>query len=66
MKTTMITDTEDIIKALCIIGAGFRNENEKEVYQEAVELINKTADYIHLLKQKEKLDDKISYYNQNK
>jgi hypothetical protein len=62
----MITNTEDIIKALCIIGAGFRTKDEEEVYKEAVELINKNADYIHLLKQKEKLDDKISYYSKNK
>jgi hypothetical protein len=62
----MKENIEDLIKALCIINAGWRTEDEKEVYLKASELVNKTADYIHLLNQKEKLDDKISTYNQNK
>ena len=62
----MKENIEDLIKALCIINAGWRNEDEKEVYLKASELVNKTADYIHLLNQKEKLDDKISTYNQKK
>jgi hypothetical protein len=62
----MIENTEDIIKALCIMSAGWRTEDEKEVYQKASELVHKTADYIHLLNKKEKLDDKIKTYNQNK
>jgi uncharacterized protein YdcH (DUF465 family) len=64
-QITMIENTEDLIKALCIMSAGWRNDDEKEVYLKASELINKTAYYIHLLNQKEKLDDKISTYNQN-
>ena len=62
----MKENIEDLIKALCIINAGWRNEDEKEVYLKASELVNKTADYLHLLNQKEKLDDKISTYNQKK
>ena len=62
----MKENNEDLIKALCIISAGWRTEDEKEVYLKASELVNKTADYIHLLNQKEKLDNKISTYNQNK
>lgn len=62
----MKQNNEDLIKALCIISAGWRTEDEKEVYLKASELVNKTADYIHLLNQKEKLDNKISTYNQNK
>jgi len=62
----MKENIEDLIKALCVINAGWRNEDEKEVYLKASELVNKTADYIHLLNQKEKLDDKISTYNQKK
>jgi hypothetical protein len=62
----MIENTEDLIKALCIMTAGWRTEDEKEVYLKASELVYKTADYIHLLNQKEKLDDKILTYNQNK
>jgi hypothetical protein len=62
----MKENIEDLIKALCIINAGWRTEDEKEVYLKASELVHKTADYIHLLNQKEKLDDKISTYNQNK
>jgi hypothetical protein len=62
----MKENIEDLIKALCIINAGWRTEDEKEVYLKASELVNKTADYIHLLNQKEKLDDKISTYNQKK
>jgi hypothetical protein len=59
----MKENIEDLIKALCIINAGWRIEDEKEVYLKASELVHKTADYIHLLNQKEKLDDKISTYN---
>jgi hypothetical protein len=62
----MKENIEDLIKALCIINAGWITEDEKEVYLKASELVNKTADYIHLLNQKEKLDDKISTYNQKK
>jgi hypothetical protein len=62
----MKENIEDLIKALCIINAGWRTEDEKEVYLKSSELVNKTADYIHLLNQKEKLDDKISTYNQKK
>lgn len=62
----MKENNEDLIKALCIMSAGWRTEDEKEVYLKASELVNKTADYIHLLNQKEKLDYKISTYNQNK
>ena len=62
----MKENNEDIIKALCILSAGYSTEDEKEVYLKACELVNKTADYIHLLNQKEKLDNKISTYNQNK
>jgi hypothetical protein len=62
----MKENIEDLIKALCIINAGWRTEDEKEVYLKASELVNKTADYIHLLNQKQKLDDKISTYNQKK
>jgi hypothetical protein len=62
----MKENIEDLIKALCVINAGWRTEDEKEVYLKASELVNKTADYIHLLNQKEKLDDKISTYNQKK
>jgi hypothetical protein len=62
----MKENIEDLIKALCIINAGWRTEDEKEVYLKASELVNKTADYLHLLNQKEKLDDKISTYNQTK
>jgi len=62
----MKENIEDLIKALCVINAGWRSEDEKEVYLKASELVNKTADYIHLLNQKEKLDDKISTYNQKK
>jgi uncharacterized protein YdcH (DUF465 family) len=62
MKTAM----QELIDALCIINAGYRTEDEKEVYQKAIELVNKNADYIHLLNEKEKLDDKIKTYNQNK
>ena len=50
----MKENIEDLIKALCVINAGWRNEDEKEVYLKASELVNKTADYIHLLKEKEK------------
>jgi hypothetical protein len=59
----MKENIEDLIKALCIINSGWRTEDEKEVYLKASELVHKTADYIHLLNQKEKLDDKISTYN---
>lgn len=62
----MIQNTEDLIKALCIISAGWRTEDEKEVFDKAFELVHRTADYLHLLNQKEKLEDKISTYNQNK
>jgi len=62
MKTAM----QELIDALCIINAGYRTEDEKEVYQKAIELVYKNADYIHLLNQKEKLDYKIKTYNQNK
>jgi len=62
----MKENIEDLIKALCVINAGWRTEDEKEVYLKASELVNKTADYLHLLNQKEKLDDKISTYNQKK
>jgi hypothetical protein len=62
----MKENIEDLIKALCIINAGWRTEDEKEVYLKSSELVNKTADYIHLLNQKEKLDNKISTYNQKK
>lgn len=65
-QITLIENTEDLIKALCIMSSGWRTEDEKEVYLKASELVNKTADYIHLLNQKEKLDDKISTYNQKK
>ena len=54
---------QELIDALCIINAGYRTEDEKEVYQKAIELVHKNADYIHLLNQKEKLDDKIKTYN---
>ncbi len=56
---------QELIDALCIINAGYRTEDEKEMYQKAIELVHRTADYLHLLNQKEKLDDKISTYNQN-
>jgi hypothetical protein len=62
----MIENTEDLIKALCIISAGWKTEDEKEMYQKASELVHKTANYIHLLNQKEKLDYKIKTYIQNK
>jgi hypothetical protein len=62
----MKENIEDLIKALCIINSGWRTEDEKEVYLKAIELVYKNANYIHLLNQKEKLDDKIKTYNQNK
>jgi hypothetical protein len=61
-----LQELKELIDALCIINAGWRTEDEKEVYQKASELVHKTADYIHLLNQKEKLDYKIKTYNQNK
>jgi len=61
-----LQELKELIDALCIINAGWRTEDEKEVYQKAYELVHKTADYMHLLNQKEKLDDKIKTYNQNK
>jgi hypothetical protein len=60
MKTAM----QELIDALCIINAGYRTEDQKEVYQKAIELVHKNADYIHLLNQKEKLDHKINTYNE--
>ena len=62
----MIQNTEDLIKALCIMSAGWRTEDEKKVFDKAFELVHRTADYLHLLNQKEKLEDKISTYKQNK
>lgn len=59
-----LQELKELIDALCIINAGFRTEDEKEVYLKAIELVHKNADYIHLLNQKEKLDDKIKTYNQ--
>lgn len=59
-------NTEELIKSLCIMSAGWRTEDEKEVYLKAAAAVCKTTDYIHLLNQKEKLDDKILTYNQNK
>ena len=61
-----LIDNEDIIKALCIISAGFRNEDEKALYQESVRLINDTADYIHLVYKKEKIEAQLFVLNQNK
>ena len=62
---TMLENTQDLVKALCIISGGWRTEDEKEVFEKAFQLVHKTADYIHLLNQKEKLDDRIKTYNQN-
>lgn len=57
---------EELVKALCVIYYGWSNKDEQEELIKAQKLVNKTAEYIHLLNQKEKLDDKISTYNQNK
>ena len=57
---------EELVKALCVIYNGWSTKDEQEQLIKAQKLVNKTAEYIHLLNQKEKLDDKISTYNQKK
>jgi hypothetical protein len=57
---------EELINALCIVKAGYGNKSENLVYQNALQIINKRVDYLHLLYQKNEIENKLQTYNQNK
>jgi hypothetical protein len=70
----MEEDTKDlknlceVVNALCIFNKGWSTDNEKILFDNAIEIINKRAEYLQLLNEKKLIEDKMEKYfpNQNK
>lgn len=57
----MLPTTEQLVDALCIAMAG-TNEKNRAQYDKSMQMIRSRADYLDLLKQKERIEWNISYY----
>jgi hypothetical protein len=58
----------EVVNALCIFNKGWSTDNEKILFDNASEIINKRAEYLQLLNEKKLIEDKMEKYfpNQNK